>query len=356
MANKDGGGKLDFDKMISDCLAALEKTDDIINKDCVLLIGDTGIGKSTLATALCFGIGVLEEKTIKVKRRGRTKDRKVIDIKKGAETRFLIGHEFQSQTTFPNIFMKKKDELAYCDCPGFNDTHGLEQELVNCLSIHQILKKARSVKILMAFESAHLRGNNIRDSIDTLMKIFKKPTDFFEFGQSIVPVILRVAPGNGVDAQDVIDDVYEALQKSIISELKEAAHDIADRSHVVDPLDRAINNATTVEALNKKILKSPGIPKDRFNVPLTSTAQVHLRGVLTTIRDNVKSAISRDEDNLVFAHEQKLKKMQKWDVPGATEILKDIEQLKKDHAEAKRKAEKLKQQQTANEKIEGGAN
>jgi hypothetical protein len=54
-----------------------------------------------------------------------------------------------SMTQYPEIYVDKND-IAYCDCPGFGDTTGSGKDIINVISIKRLLENAKGIKILLA--------------------------------------------------------------------------------------------------------------------------------------------------------------------------------------------------------------
>lgn len=129
----------------------------------VLLIGDTGVGKSSLKNYL---------------------NGKAPEIIQGKGKSILLQGEGifsgkKSGTTIPSLSHDTNNNVIYCDCPGFKDTKGIRQEIINAFAIDYLLsynEKDNKVKVLLTvlasdFEDG-LRGGNILDTLNRLKKMF----------------------------------------------------------------------------------------------------------------------------------------------------------------------------------------
>ncbi len=115
MSSEEKHSSLDLDAVV-DTLRDIRKLSDasIVDKNIVLLIGDTGAGKST---TLNFLAG--QEMQI----RQNDNEDMVVEAK-NLLPGFEIGHRLSSTTKRINTFVREKDELTLCDTPGFKDTTG----------------------------------------------------------------------------------------------------------------------------------------------------------------------------------------------------------------------------------------
>jgi hypothetical protein len=169
----------------------------------ILVIGDTGTGKSTLINALLgvklkateyeFGI---DQYSIRP-----------IPGEKGPE----IGDTSNSVTTIPQLWVK--GEYAFWDCPGFEDTKGPIQDIANAFYINRIFENSKEVKILLVISNSQLIGDR------TSTKIVKKFSNIFKDITSIMDslsvVITKVGTRYKVDK-------YRGLFRAIQEEQSES--------------------------------------------------------------------------------------------------------------------------------------
>ena len=140
-----------------------QNADDANNKEVVLVLGNTGTGKSTLLNCL---LGC-EMKLVKPSELNLTGAKKVV-IADHESTRagiMPIGHE-DSKTFMPQIAPDPDNlDKAYCGCPGFLNTRGEEINIADSLNINRVLQQATGVKavFLTSYHGFFTdRGSNAR--------------------------------------------------------------------------------------------------------------------------------------------------------------------------------------------------
>ena len=157
---------LDLD-VLSDLIQKSEKQvrcqiqSEVGNPTRVLVLGVTGSGKSTLVHSL-------------VGKKMMANDKYGLDVIDGLLPGFSIGHGLDSSTTIPNSYYDPNTNLVYWDCPGFMDSRGQGQEIVNSFAIDQIFSEPSRVKILFV----------IQDSEFTQCASFPIPNVFNRFEQA----------------------------------------------------------------------------------------------------------------------------------------------------------------------------
>ena len=134
----------------------------IANKTRVILVGVTGSGKSSLSCILAqkplkIILGVGEE--IELEGDG---------VKAGCK----------AVTKFPAFIVDQKLNIVYCDCPGFEDTDGVNSEILNAFSIDSLFQNYNGynakVKILLVISAAEIksaRGQIIEQTIERIIRM-----------------------------------------------------------------------------------------------------------------------------------------------------------------------------------------
>jgi hypothetical protein len=117
------------------------------------VIGNTGTGKSTLINSLLVTPDGMERVRENIdgefgrQFRWNIRPKNYIKDVDGSLELFRVSSDpAKSCTSYGEILIR--EGVAYCDCPGFGDTSGLEQDLVTCLSIGSLLRSAERVRLL----------------------------------------------------------------------------------------------------------------------------------------------------------------------------------------------------------------
>ncbi|XP_037048165.1 uncharacterized protein LOC119082696 isoform X2 [Bradysia coprophila] len=130
-------------------------------KDVVVVLGNTGSGKSTL-TFLLTGV-----KLIAVETDEGSGEYVIVDENK------LISppdKSTQSQTIIPNLRIDRVDHTSYYDSAGFEDSRGVEHDLSVTYLIQKLLKFANSVKFVFAIAYSSVRIGGDRHDFKKLAR------------------------------------------------------------------------------------------------------------------------------------------------------------------------------------------
>ncbi len=140
----------------------------IENQEIVLVVGNTGAGKST-SIGYFLG-GQFAQKTNGV-------GDAVYEYSSVGAPLPKIGQALgTSETLYAQAFGVEDQQVLLCDCPGFNDTRGGQYELCTNLSIDMAIEKCSTLKAIVVVVPviAFLgdRGNNIVELISTIQDRF----------------------------------------------------------------------------------------------------------------------------------------------------------------------------------------
>jgi hypothetical protein len=210
---------LDLDKL-SALIQGAEKQvrqqihQEIGNPTRVLVLGVTGSGKSTLVHGLA-GKKLFSNDDFK------------LDVKDGLLPGFIIGHGLDAATTIPNSYYDKKTNLVYWDCPGFMDSRGQGQEIVNAFAIDQIFLEPSRIKILFVIQDAEFKNERGWPVIKRLEKII-----------SLLPDKKQLRQGLSLVVTQKYDHRF-SFQKQLRGLLESAkeARDLKDGEEVIDLLN-----------------------------------------------------------------------------------------------------------------------
>jgi len=153
------------EELYSKIQAAIEQAKDTLKnsegKDLIVFLGATGAGKSTT-------INYLSDVDLE----GITKGR--IGISQNNQQSAKIGHGRNPLTSIPQLIDVTYNSNTYTllDLPGFEDSTGLDQQVINGVLIKKILDNARSLKFVFVSKAESFGGDR--------RKIVKKRIDLFK--------------------------------------------------------------------------------------------------------------------------------------------------------------------------------
>lgn len=128
----------------------------------VILLGRTGVAKSSIANAI---IG----KHLQVKKNQNNRIHLV-----STNSPFQIGDDWTSETLIPNIYNYTRHKLLICDSPGFEDSRGEKEEIINSFAIDQLFEGNCKIKILFVISTSQIesnRGINVLRDFERILQI-----------------------------------------------------------------------------------------------------------------------------------------------------------------------------------------
>ncbi|WP_341755608.1 hypothetical protein [Candidatus Tisiphia endosymbiont of Ptychoptera albimana] len=184
----------------------------------ILLLGNTGAGKSTLAHLFSGRElqAIFDDET----------DELVIDAMQPLAN-IVIGHKLASETKIPNKCFAK--DIIIWDCPGFNDTDPV-QEIANGFYIKRLFETTEQLKFVLVIPELVLNSANERGSIflTTLSNFIKSFKDIGAIESSISLVVTHVSPHKNIQhikksIEKILADNQGATDehKALINKLKE---------------------------------------------------------------------------------------------------------------------------------------
>lgn len=135
-------------------------------KNVVLVLGNTGAGKTTL-TSLLSGVELHSKEVV-------TGSGEYVIV----DERALISgvSTTVSKTEIPELMFNASNKVAYYDCPGFNDSRGVEHDISVSYLIKKLINFADSVKLVFAISFSAVR-TGVGDRHD-FMDLAKHAIDF----------------------------------------------------------------------------------------------------------------------------------------------------------------------------------
>ncbi|XP_014270226.1 uncharacterized protein [Halyomorpha halys] len=192
------------------------------NKDIVLLLGNTGSGKSTLTQYISGNAHTLWSQEVE-----EGSGQFVIIDKKN---KISSNSTLVSQTIYPDLIEDAKSKILYYDCPGFSDTRSAAHEIAATYFIKKVIDSARSVK--MVFVVSH---NSVTKGEDRqhFILMLQHATDFVKqiekFKNSIALVVTKIE--NRYVGNKIVSD--EKVIKAIGNYLEQAKLDIGQHPEMV---------------------------------------------------------------------------------------------------------------------------
>jgi GTP-binding protein EngB required for normal cell division len=273
---------------VRDLLEGLAKADEAAvqrgtNKDLVLVVGNTGSGKSTFVNYL-MGKAMKEERVKNSMEKGFTCDNPIMEI----------GHGFKSQTSFPESCCDPATNLTYCDCPGFMDNRGVVFDITNMYALTRMAQKARSVKGVVIIINYHAlmsdRARGLRETLSLLETIFCARPD--SYSRSSILLVTR-APSDGTLAElrEFLGDAVASGEFSHSAHAAQLFAHLASTCEFYDPLDRYSDRThQRIDRLGliRTIQGFTSIPPTSLNVGLSVEAINTLGTLLTTLSHSAR--------------------------------------------------------------------
>lgn len=190
------------------------------NKDFVLILGNTGTGKSTL-TSLLTGAELKSEEIMAGQFR-------IVD-----ESGLISGESTTtSKTIVPELMIEKENGIIYYDCPGFNDSRGAVNDMSVTYLIQKLIKYAKQLKLVftVSYSSVKMTGDR-RDFMDLAKHATAFVKNVEKFRDGIALVVTKVENHYvKVNRQLHLVDDHKEIE-GIVEFLKQAKLDLANRNH-----------------------------------------------------------------------------------------------------------------------------
>jgi len=185
---------------------------EVSGKDVTVILGNTGSGKSTI-------VNFLARVPMKVDTKGNL-------VPADGTGKVRVSYGGHSETKFPKLIADT--EVGYlCDLPGFQDSEGAVDDVLNSAFIRSALTNARSVRALVLTTDAELDAGRAEafKKLSTFMKMFKN-RDFLR--SSVYLFVNKVFSDRFADPSRTplyyLEDKIDALRGSAayLKDLKDA--------------------------------------------------------------------------------------------------------------------------------------
>ncbi len=239
LPNQDEEG---FEALDNHIKHGLCKAQQVIGKDTVVVVGNTGVGKSTF---LNYMLGC--ELQVQPPIPGLTVESSIVVAPESRLAEVMkIGHGQHSETYELGIY-HGHNHITYCDCPGFFDTRGATVSIANAVSIKNVLQHARSVRlvILLSYTELKQRSEGLTRLVSMCTQLLGDSTQLVQhklnwcLGLTHVPV-----------DRDITLENLKLFLKHHDSAVMQA---FAERLFLYDPLDRGREDFWDLATCRNKI-------------------------------------------------------------------------------------------------------
>ncbi|KAL4505988.1 hypothetical protein ABPG72_013749 [Tetrahymena utriculariae] len=176
---------LDFQKITDYISQSYDSSQDIRGKDIVMILGFTGVGKSTFIHYLAGS------KIQKVENKDglshwepsdplyQSLQRVISKADAKSETKFVIPIKIKASDQEGNEF-GNEDEVIICDTPGFNDSEGKESDIANLTGITKCISVCNSIKpiVLISEKQISDRGQGIKHLANIIKRMVNPQQNF----------------------------------------------------------------------------------------------------------------------------------------------------------------------------------
>lgn len=169
----------------------------------ILVIGNTGSGKSTLVNYLAGARLIAEKKGF---------GKLLIAVPEPISSEMRVSHKLKSETAIPNSWKDNNTGIVYWDCPGFDDNRGPVQDIANAFYIKRLFELSKQVKIIVVTTESSFtegRGTEFTSLIGSLANLF---VDVEHFKESLSLIVTKATEGSEVS------DVTGAIQEILTTE------------------------------------------------------------------------------------------------------------------------------------------
>ncbi len=271
----------------------------VMNRNLVMFWGGTGAGKSTSINFYLGhelkpwegshgngkkGLGLNNEQDLKPGSFAKIGESIAV-----SETAFVHGYPLMENVLrqLNHYRISGSQDLTLCDCPGFDDTRGIEYDLCTALSIQQAIRKSRSLKavvLTLPYNALEVNKGNLVvelfENLSNTIQILKNKDSIESINarRSIFLLITKLPIGLTSPDETIRQIVARSLQEQDAQEAQERNRSASARSTYLQKrieIWRLINEVCSSRLLVfryddncqetiKSFLSCPGIDKRLF--------------------------------------------------------------------------------------------
>ena len=277
-------------ELLTTCIAyGRERAKKLQGKQAIIVIGNTGAGKSTLVNYLS-GCTLRLQSPEELPEDLDLLDDIVSVLPKsdgGTHDEIMpIGHTKTSKTFMPQIESDPEGQNTYCDCPGFLDNRGAEINIANAVNIKAALIHAANVRIVVLINYFSLkadRGRGLNDMLTICTHLFGHQDNLLKHKDSL----LLGVTGAPLTWQ------FDRVKRWLIKDTPDIMQTLADRLFLYDPLDREIPGGwnRTQCLSNLRTLPPMENPSKIFRTVLTDTDEKKLVTLSEQMQEDIHQAL-----------------------------------------------------------------
>lgn len=275
----------------------------------VVLLGGTGSGKSTFIHILAGRKLIL---------RNDKYGTPILEAEK-EWTEFKIGHSHESETEIPGIWFDKTRNIIFCDCPGFYDTKGPMQEVVNLFAIVSLLNLVTQLKIVLMIgqeDAVSLRGQHSRNQFDMIENLSS-----IKSSSKGISLIITHAKDRLKHERRLKAHLHEMGDEDKNNLINLVSNEIDKRVFVFFEPDCDVNSEYTkfTEEDKKRFFKFVNDESDMFHpnqkVPMNETSLLFILSVINSFDDMnllIHEIISKIRTEYEYEIDMKPDSLSKW--------------------------------------------
>jgi energy-coupling factor transporter ATP-binding protein EcfA2 len=251
----------------------------------ILVIGNTGSGKSTLVNYLAGAKLIAEKKGF---------GKLLITVPEPVSSEMRVSHKLKSETAIPNSWKDNTTGVVYWDCPGFDDNRGPVQDIANAFYIKRLFELSKQVKIIIVTtESSFTEGRGVEftNLIGSLANLF---VDVEHFKESLSLIVTKATEDSEVS------DVTGAIQEILATEETAFAKDgnqkkvlqyLAEHENQIGLFYAPKRSGEITEENRLKLL--PVVEKTKpannfaINVSVSDKSKLYVNDLISEINDQI---------------------------------------------------------------------